>query len=164
MKYFGALLAAAAVVSVAAESISDYIPACAVSCLTTAIGAATKCKGPTDLECFCVVENYRAIYDSGVSCVLQACGNDVSVGEVLPAASGMCEQVVARSGKPVTSVGYPTTSGSAPTPTPAATDAPAASTTAPAPSTTSTPNSVSSLSVHMLGVIAPVVLVAAANL
>lgn len=81
MRYFAAILATAAVVSAATESLSTYIPECAVPCLTTAIGDATTCAGPEDLECFCVAENYRAIYDSAVACVLQACGNDVSVGK-----------------------------------------------------------------------------------
>ncbi|KAK4108050.1 hypothetical protein N656DRAFT_772083 [Canariomyces notabilis] len=96
MRYLPALLAAAALVSAQNESISDYLPACSIDCLTTAIADATTCTGTSDLECFCIADNYRAIYDSAVACVLQACGNDVSVGEVLPAAAHMCEVVVAR--------------------------------------------------------------------
>jgi hypothetical protein len=80
MRYLPALLAAAALVSAQNESISDYLPACSIDCLTTAIADATTCTGTSDLECFCIADNYRAIYDSAVACVLQACGNDVSVG------------------------------------------------------------------------------------
>jgi hypothetical protein len=84
MKVSITLLSAAAFgVSAAAESLSTYMPACSVDCLTTAIGTATTCKGPDDLECFCIAENYRAIYDSAVACVLQACGSDVSVGKII---------------------------------------------------------------------------------
>ena len=79
MKYFAALLAAAGVASAAAKSLSTYIPDCAVPCLTSAISAATTCKGPEDLECFCIADNYRAIYDNAVACVLQTCGEDVAI-------------------------------------------------------------------------------------
>jgi len=82
MKFIAAILATAAVVSAATESLSTYIPECAVDCLTKAIPVATKCAGPEDLECFCIAENYRAIYDNAVACVLQACGNDRSVGKL----------------------------------------------------------------------------------
>lgn len=147
MRCFVVLFTAAAafLVSAAAETINDYLPECAIDCLNTAIGDATTCGGPDDLECFCIADNYRAIYTSGVGCVLQACGNDVSVGtkilplppaasspeswlcfltsnvplypgEVLPAAARMCEIVVERSGNTTTSVGSPSaTSSTTPT-------------------------------------------------
>ncbi|GAB1313715.1 hypothetical protein MFIFM68171_03925 [Madurella fahalii] len=159
--YFAALLAAAAIVTGAAETISDYLPECAIDCLNTAIGDVTTCSGPEDLECFCIADNYRAIYTSGVSCVLQACGNDVSVGEVLPAAARMCEIVVERSGAPVTSVGFPSSTSST---------APAAGqNTAPAdpPSSTTTdaPDSgAMGLSAGMLVVAAPFAFAALASL
>ncbi|KAK3988931.1 hypothetical protein QBC44DRAFT_328456 [Cladorrhinum sp. PSN332] len=95
MKFFAALVATAALVSAqsSSKSLKDYVPECAYKCLDDARAAATTCKDDTELECFCVLENYRAIYDSGVGCVLLACGNDVSTGEVLPAVIGMCEEV-----------------------------------------------------------------------
>jgi hypothetical protein len=84
MKYFATLLAAAAVANAAAKSLSTYMPDCAVPCLTSAISAATTCKGPEDLECFCIADNYRAIYDNAVACVLQRCGDDVAIRKSPP--------------------------------------------------------------------------------
>ncbi|KAK4234179.1 putative GPI-anchored protein 7 [Achaetomium macrosporum] len=160
MKIPVALISAATVAaSAAAESLSTYLPACSIDCLTTAIGTATTCKGPEDLECFCIAENYRAIYDSGVACVLQACGNDVSVGEVLPAATHMCEVVVARSGSTVTSVGYPASTAN---PSGSAVNATTATSSTSSP-TTST-NAVSSFGTHALAVVAPLALAAVVNL
>ncbi|KAK0723331.1 hypothetical protein B0T26DRAFT_605615, partial [Lasiosphaeria miniovina] len=87
------LVAAMAGVAMA-QTLADFIPECAVKCLTDGVAAATNCK-PDDLDCLCIADNYRATYTSAVSCVLAACGNDVSVSEVLPAAAHMCEVVVA---------------------------------------------------------------------
>ncbi|KAK3298095.1 uncharacterized protein B0H64DRAFT_137631 [Chaetomium fimeti] len=156
MKCFPLFLSAVAVVCAAADSLSTYIPKCAVGCLTTAIDTVTSCKGPEDLECFCIADNYRAIYDSGVACVLQACGNDVSVGEVLPAAARMCEEVTGAGGKPVTSVGSLTTSATTPGPA-------AASTTSSSPSPSTSINSNSRLRAHFFQGIAPLVLGVAVN-
>ncbi|KAH6851356.1 hypothetical protein B0I37DRAFT_133994 [Chaetomium sp. MPI-CAGE-AT-0009] len=155
MKCFPLFLGAVAVACAASQSLSTYIPNCAVDCLTTAIGTATSCKGPEDLECFCIADNYRAIYDSAVTCVLQACGSDVAIGEVLPAAARMCEEVTEPSSKPVTSVGSPTTTA---TPAPAA-----ASTTSSSPSPSTSTNSDSRLKVHFFQGIVPLVLGVAVN-
>ncbi|KXX73770.1 putative GPI-anchored protein 7 [Madurella mycetomatis] len=163
MRCFVAVLVAAAAffVSGAAETINDYLPECAIDCINTAIGDATTCGGPDDLECFCIADNYRAIYTSGVNCVLQACGNDVSVGEVLPAAARMCEIVVERSGNTVTSVNFPTSTSST-TPT-------ASENTAPTdpPGSTTTDDSDSGavgLGAGVFAVVAPFAFAAVANL
>ncbi|KAK4462285.1 hypothetical protein QBC42DRAFT_268051, partial [Cladorrhinum samala] len=80
MKYLTALLAAA--VAVSAAELKDYVPECSLKCLSDARASATPCKDDTDLKCFCVLENYRAIYDSAVGCVLLACGNDVATSKI----------------------------------------------------------------------------------
>lgn len=182
MRYFAALLTAAAVASAATGSISTYMPECAVPCLTSAISGATTCKGPDDLECFCIADNYRAIYDSSVGCVLQACGDDValgktppplgppispsvivanffpSTGEVLPAAAKMCEEVVAASGQPVTSVGDPAPTNTVEDP------ATTGTTTTAESASTSTNAADARCGAHVFGLVAPLVLAAAANL
>ncbi|KAK0702498.1 hypothetical protein B0T21DRAFT_257646, partial [Apiosordaria backusii] len=97
MKYFTALLAAAVAGVVAheghAHTLSDYVPECSLKCLSDARKSATTCKDDTELECFCILENYRAIYDASVACVMVACGQDVAVAEVLPSVISMCEEV-----------------------------------------------------------------------
>ncbi|KAK4159905.1 hypothetical protein QBC43DRAFT_326308 [Cladorrhinum sp. PSN259] len=132
MKFFAAILATAAVASAATKSLRDYVPECSYKCLNDARASATTCKDDTELECFCVLENYRAIYDAGVGCVLLACGNDVSTGEVLPAVIGMCDEVAPTTSwiedPSSSSTAAPSNSASA-----TASDAPAA-TTAPADS------------------------------
>lgn len=80
MKYFTALLAAA--VAASAASLQDYVPECSLKCLSDARASATTCKDDTDLKCVCVLENYRAIYNSAVGCVLLACGNDVATSKI----------------------------------------------------------------------------------
>ncbi|KAK4222466.1 hypothetical protein QBC38DRAFT_489793 [Podospora fimiseda] len=139
MKFFAALLATAALASAASKSLKDYVPECAYKCLDDGRAAATTCKDDTELECFCVLENYRAIYNSAVGCVLLACGNDVSTGEVLPAVIGMCDEVAPTtswidddgSSPPATAPTAGPTDSSA---TPTASDAPAAATSSPADS------------------------------
>lgn len=191
MKYSIALFAAAAaLVSAVNQSVSDFLPACAIDCITTAIGDATTCKGPEDLECFCIADNYRAIYTSAVACVLQACGNDVSVGtrilmllacppstlvqvltscslgEVLPAAARMCEVVTGQSGTPTTTAENPSSTSSG---GPAANQstAPAETTNTAAAAATTTTNVPGSggvaLGAGMFAAVAPLLLVAAAN-
>lgn len=85
MKYITAFLAAAVAGVVAHEghdhtTLGDYVPECSLKCLSDARKSATTCKDDTELECFCILENYRAIYDASVACVMVACGQDVAVG------------------------------------------------------------------------------------
>ncbi|KAK4669075.1 uncharacterized protein QC764_700130 [Podospora pseudoanserina] len=98
MKYITALLAAAVAGVVAHEghdhtTLGDYVPECSLKCLSDARKSATTCKDDTELECFCILENYRAIYDASVACVMVACGQDVAVAEVLPSVISMCDEV-----------------------------------------------------------------------
>ncbi|KAK3400694.1 hypothetical protein B0T20DRAFT_348409 [Sordaria brevicollis] len=90
MKFSAILSVAAAAGFAAAKTLEDYVPQCSLQCLKDAQKSATDCK-EGDLPCFCILDNYHNIYDAGVSCVLLKCGNDVAVGQVLPAIVSMCE-------------------------------------------------------------------------
>ncbi|KAK1750377.1 hypothetical protein QBC47DRAFT_120750 [Echria macrotheca] len=86
-------LLAAVGAAVAQKTFADYnLPECSIDCLNKAVDSATPCK-PNDLDCFCIADNYRATYDAAVGCVLQKCGQDVAIGQVLPAAAKLCEEV-----------------------------------------------------------------------
>ncbi|KAK4198704.1 hypothetical protein QBC40DRAFT_283369 [Triangularia verruculosa] len=96
MKYIIALLAAVAGVVAHgnhSHTLGDFVPECSLKCLSDARKSATTCKDDTELECFCILENYRAIYDASVACVMTGCGQDVAVSEVLPSVISMCEEV-----------------------------------------------------------------------
>ncbi|KAH8885544.1 hypothetical protein GQ53DRAFT_810205 [Thozetella sp. PMI_491] len=95
MKYLAPVLATASLV--AAVTLQQYFPACSVDCLNTAIGAATTCK-TDDGVCICVFDNYVSIVDSATNCVIQACGSDVAVKSVLPAAADFCSAVSSSAG------------------------------------------------------------------
>lgn len=72
------LLLAAAGAALAQKTLEDYMPECSIKCLKD--GAKTVGCSDTDLDCFCVPDNYRGIYSASLACTLQACGQDVSVG------------------------------------------------------------------------------------
>ncbi|UKZ83211.1 hypothetical protein TrVFT333_011016 [Trichoderma virens FT-333] len=89
MKAASILIAASMAGAVAAQKLSDYFPECSISCLEQGTTSATDCS-LNDAVCFCVQSNYEAIYNAELSCVLKACGADVSVDKVLPAAIQFC--------------------------------------------------------------------------
>ncbi|EHK27044.1 uncharacterized protein TRIVIDRAFT_140013 [Trichoderma virens Gv29-8] len=80
MKTASILIAASMAGAVAAQKLSDYFPECSISCLEQGTTSATDCS-LNDAVCFCVQSNYEAIYNAELSCVLKACGADVSVGK-----------------------------------------------------------------------------------
>ena len=71
-----------------AQSLSE-IPKCAQDCLSQAVKSNTKCS-ETDFTCIC--ENFSAIQGSATGCVLQACGQDVALTQVLPATQKLCKE------------------------------------------------------------------------
>lgn len=79
MKPFSFTVLAAIFSTITAQKIADYLPECSLDCLSEARGKVTDCP-ENDAVCWCVQSNYEAIYNSGVSCVLQECGADKSVG------------------------------------------------------------------------------------
>lgn len=87
MKYAFAAVALAAVAR--AQSFSD-IPECAVPCLTDAIASETDC-GADEFPCICA--NFEDIQGVATGCVLEECGAEVALNEVLPAVEGLCESV-----------------------------------------------------------------------
>lgn len=74
------MLLAVAAGLVAAQDRAAFLPECSLKCLDEATENVTDC-ALDDAVCWCVQANYEAIYNSGVACVLQACGAEVSVGE-----------------------------------------------------------------------------------
>ena len=87
MKY---AFAAAALVAVAsAQSIAD-IPSCAIGCIEQAVSSATKCS-KEDYACIC--KSQDALTAVGVPCVLEKCGAEKAMNEVLPAVKAICAQV-----------------------------------------------------------------------
>ncbi|KAL8372484.1 hypothetical protein RB595_002017 [Gaeumannomyces hyphopodioides] len=101
---------------VLAQDIAKYVPSCSLKCLQDAMTSATKCQ-PLDGKCICDRPNFEAIYNSGTACVLQACGSDTSLTQVLPGTYKYCEDVLA--GASSSSVVAPTG-----TPSPRPTDVP----------------------------------------
>lgn len=85
MKYAFAAVALAALAR--AQSLAD-IPTCAQPCLESAIKDNTSCE-VSDLACVC--KNFDALQGDAQSCVLEKCGAEKALNEVLPAASKLCE-------------------------------------------------------------------------
>ncbi|KAF4470570.1 extracellular membrane CFEM domain-containing [Fusarium albosuccineum] len=86
MKYSVAVLALVAA-AVQAQTLAD-VPECAIPCLDDAISSETDCK-TTDLVCVC--KNFDDVRSAATSCVIDKCGSDVAINEVLPATEALCE-------------------------------------------------------------------------
>ncbi|KAM5356702.1 hypothetical protein ACJ41O_003348 [Fusarium nematophilum] len=87
-----AVAVAALAIKVAAHGTieyADYFPECSLDCLGKAVEEAVDCSA-TDSICLCDHENYVAIYEHSMDCVIEACGEEVAVDEVLPAAEPYC--------------------------------------------------------------------------
>ncbi|KAL7936403.1 hypothetical protein V8C35DRAFT_295403 [Trichoderma chlorosporum] len=83
MKFTLVLATFAAVVY--GQSISD-IPPCALPCIESA-AEAQGC-GATDVTCACA--HFSAIEGASLECVVDACGDDVAINQVLPAVEALC--------------------------------------------------------------------------
>ncbi|EXF76437.1 hypothetical protein CFIO01_11824 [Colletotrichum fioriniae PJ7] len=99
MKYSYVLLATAGLAA-AQQKFTDVVPKCSIDCLTKAVKDGTKCSSIDDSACICEADNYRSIYTVGVNCVLQACGSDVAIGQLLPAAGKFCREVTGGASAP----------------------------------------------------------------
>ena len=84
MKYAVAAALLAAIVK--AQTIDD-VPSCAVPCLDDAIKSETDCD-TTDYACVCA--NFDAIRGVATTCVIDECGPEVALNEVLPAVEALC--------------------------------------------------------------------------
>ncbi|CEI65947.1 hypothetical protein FVEN_g7390 [Fusarium venenatum] len=112
MKYSVAFVALAAVAA-QAQSLAD-VPKCAIPCLDKAIASETDCD-KTDLACVC--KDFSAVRSVATSCVIDECGTDVAINEVLPATEGLCknppkeseDKSTAAEEKPTTAEEKPTT-------------------------------------------------------
>ncbi|KAL7948780.1 hypothetical protein V8C42DRAFT_312312 [Trichoderma barbatum] len=130
MKTTSFLLAASMAGAVVAQKLGDYFPECSLDCLEQGTTSATDCS-LTDAVCFCVQSNYEAIYTAELSCVLKACGPDVSVDKVLPAAVQFCSAATASASASATaSEGSTSATSAAPTKTTEASSSEATETTA----------------------------------
>ncbi|KZL85693.1 cfem domain-containing protein, partial [Colletotrichum incanum] len=68
------------------------VPQCAQQCLANAITANGQCT-IGDAACLCNPANFQAIVTAGTPCVLQNCGADAAVNQVIPAAGRICAAV-----------------------------------------------------------------------
>ncbi|KAM0323932.1 hypothetical protein ACHAQA_008513 [Verticillium albo-atrum] len=154
MKSVYAIAAFAAVV--AAQS--SGLPSCAIPCIREATESETDCTFG-DYTCSCEPTNNAAIRAAATSCVIDACGVDVAVGEVIPATEALCanppttpaETTTAAEEEPTSAPEEPSASAPAPEPSapapeesaypvPEVSSAPAASGSAyPVPEVSSTP-------------------------
>lgn len=83
MKFSTFAVWASAIFSTAAQDRADFLPKCALQCLDDATKRVTDC----DLDsavCWCIQSNYEAIYDAGVTCVLDSCGPDKALRKSHP--------------------------------------------------------------------------------
>ncbi|KAI0536176.1 hypothetical protein GGR58DRAFT_405861 [Xylaria digitata] len=123
MKYTITALAFVAA-AVSAQSLSD-IPECATSCINDARTSETNCAAD-DYACIC--RNIDALTAAATTCVLDACGPETALNEVLPAVQNFCEAVSNGGGETSTPVSEPT-SESTPAPTSESTSEPTATQT-----------------------------------
>ncbi|KAK2053704.1 hypothetical protein LY76DRAFT_638865 [Colletotrichum caudatum] len=87
MKYSTAIFALAGFST--AQTLTD-LPTCSQQCLLKAITDSSQCQvGNT--ACLCNPTNFQAIITAASPCVLQSCGPDAAVNQVIPAATRICE-------------------------------------------------------------------------
>ncbi|KAJ2904429.1 putative cfem domain-containing protein [Zalerion maritima] len=91
---YSAVVFAAVVGLATAQSPGDYFPECALDCLDSAVSSVTDCT-VDDSSCQCEDANQSAIQTAATSCIIEACGSDVAINEVLPAAAEFCAAVAA---------------------------------------------------------------------
>ncbi|KAG5973670.1 hypothetical protein E4U58_004608 [Claviceps cyperi] len=75
---------------VSAQNIFD-IPGCALPCVQTAV-SKTVCF-PTDFGCLCSKDNFIAMQAAATACVIEKCGANKAVSEVLPAIQKLCSAI-----------------------------------------------------------------------
>ncbi|KAL2865233.1 CFEM domain-containing protein [Aspergillus lucknowensis] len=85
---FSAIFAIALATLAASQTVND-IPKCAIPCLDDAIKSKTNCK-TTDYKCVCKKENFDKVQGAATGCVIQKCGSDVAINQVLPATKKLC--------------------------------------------------------------------------
>ncbi|KAK3899678.1 hypothetical protein C8A05DRAFT_36688 [Staphylotrichum tortipilum] len=88
MKYTSAILALASAAAVSAQDISVF-PECALPCIISAVGT-TSCAA-TDFACVC--KNMDAVKTGATPCVVDKCGVEKALNEVLPATEKFCAAV-----------------------------------------------------------------------
>ncbi|KAM7197478.1 hypothetical protein V8F20_006623, partial [Naviculisporaceae sp. PSN 640] len=74
-------------------TLTGNVPNCAVKCLNDAFTKNTDCKAE-DAACMCKPTNYDDGYALAANCVLQACGPEAALTEVLPAVTTLCAKAI----------------------------------------------------------------------
>ncbi|KAK4191278.1 hypothetical protein QBC35DRAFT_471018 [Podospora australis] len=95
MKYSTATLLLAVATAVSAQDISLF-PSCSLPCILDGI-SSTPCTDQTDFACVC--QNKDALIKAATNCVIEACGVETALNEVLPATDEFCAQVGSGSGE-----------------------------------------------------------------
>ncbi|KHN93950.1 Extracellular membrane protein, CFEM domain protein [Metarhizium album ARSEF 1941] len=72
----------------AGQSLAD-LPDCSLPCINEAVRQGTACSA-TDLACVC--DQFDAIQGAAAGCILQACGQDIALNQVLPDTEKLCAQ------------------------------------------------------------------------
>ncbi|KAL3457660.1 hypothetical protein BJX64DRAFT_292897 [Aspergillus heterothallicus] len=72
----------------ASQTIND-VPKCAIPCLDDAITSKTSC-AVKDYKCVCKQDNFDKVQGAATACVVQKCGSDVALKQVLPATKKLC--------------------------------------------------------------------------
>ncbi|POS71433.1 anchored cell wall protein-5 [Diaporthe helianthi] len=85
------LVAVAALAGLASSQCVSSIPECAQDCLVIAAGSVG-C-GETDYTCQCTSQHQTDITTNATTCVLAACGQQIAINEVLPAAAAFCSSI-----------------------------------------------------------------------
>ncbi|ETR97153.1 hypothetical protein M419DRAFT_43045, partial [Trichoderma reesei RUT C-30] len=81
--------AASMAVAVAAKTLSDVLPKCAVDCANESLKTA-KCK-LDDTACICAdQETYQTLLQPATECMLKECGQAETLKNVVPAVINFC--------------------------------------------------------------------------
>ncbi|PTB68166.1 hypothetical protein BBK36DRAFT_1157838 [Trichoderma citrinoviride] len=89
MKTASLFFAASMAVAVAAKSLSDVLPKCAVDCAETALKGA-RC-ALDDTPCLCADQTtYQTLLQPAVECMVKACGQQETITKIAPAVVQFC--------------------------------------------------------------------------
>ncbi|RDA88868.1 hypothetical protein CP532_5513 [Ophiocordyceps camponoti-leonardi (nom. inval.)] len=80
------ILAVAAVASAASDKGIKELPYCAQHCVTDAAQGHTNCEGALD----CLCDNVHTLAVQAADCVIESCGKETSIHDVLPKAMDIC--------------------------------------------------------------------------
>ncbi|PNY26878.1 Uncharacterized protein TCAP_03197 [Tolypocladium capitatum] len=82
--------AAVAALAFAALANAQSLGPCAVPCIDDIIKKDTKCD-VTDMKCIC--KSFNAVQGGAAACILQSCGAELALHNILPAMRKLCDGV-----------------------------------------------------------------------